>query len=254
MSCTTIVNSSICVEANVKVSADVEVGEVCTHCIGKPYYRRCRRGNQCVYIAYQRLGVQFPLIFTPKVVATPAGVVCENVSAEHAECHSSNNINKEPCDCKSNRYDHTINHCDTMSNAYGNEIDPYGNRENCYDNEMNSYGNEKNCYDSEMNPYGNAENCYHSERNPYMDSNDSYTNSNDFIFVNENVQSSCDKPIKTCENNRHEGRQQKVVCRNRRNNCRQRNCPFSMIAALFGVSRLAKSPNFSTNERKNLIR
>ena len=93
MSCPTIVNNTVCVEANVKIHPNVEVGEVDTFYIGQPCFQQCRnRDNKCVTMVYQRMGVRFPLIYSANVTAQPTGISCRNQNTNNP----SNECPQEP--------------------------------------------------------------------------------------------------------------------------------------------------------------
>lgn len=104
MICPTTVNSTICVEANVKINADVEVGEVDTCCMGRPFIRRCRtQDNRCVCMVFQRMRVRFPLTYTTNVTAHSTGVSCDSIdtcSHPQEKCQDNTECSEEPKRCK----------------------------------------------------------------------------------------------------------------------------------------------------------
>lgn len=63
-----IFNGKICVEENIKITPDVEVGEIQSYCVGNPKIEKCvynKSGN--TYMVNQMLCVSFPLTFSAHV-------------------------------------------------------------------------------------------------------------------------------------------------------------------------------------------
>ncbi len=78
MSCPTTVHENVCVQAEVKITPEVTVGEIMTFCDGNPFIGGCP-GTQvdfCSFLVSQRICVQIPLTFHAAAEATPAGIIC----------------------------------------------------------------------------------------------------------------------------------------------------------------------------------
>ena len=73
MECPAIVNDTVCVEANVTIKPDVDVGDTHWCLVGRPKIKLC---NGCVYMVSQMLCVSFPLKFSAEASATTTGISC----------------------------------------------------------------------------------------------------------------------------------------------------------------------------------
>lgn len=76
--CLTTVHETVCVQANVTITPDVEVGTIETFCIGGPTIGACAGTPQthCTFSVSQSICVQIPLTFSANATAVPAGIVC----------------------------------------------------------------------------------------------------------------------------------------------------------------------------------
>lgn len=78
MSCPTTVHNNVCVEAEVTITPDVEVGEIRTFCVGDPFIGGCPVPPQpsCSFMVSQNICVQIPLTFDANASAESAGIAC----------------------------------------------------------------------------------------------------------------------------------------------------------------------------------
>lgn len=78
MACPTTIYETVCVQANVKVTPQVEVGTITTSCAGTPFIGACSGipVEFCEILVSQRICVQVPLTFHANAEATPSGIVC----------------------------------------------------------------------------------------------------------------------------------------------------------------------------------
>ncbi len=78
--CTEIVHETVCVQANVKIDPDVQVGKIMSFCIGEPSITACpgvpSTEGQCVINVSQNICVQVSLKFSADAKAEQTGIVC----------------------------------------------------------------------------------------------------------------------------------------------------------------------------------
>lgn len=78
--CPTTVHETVCVQAEVTITPNVDVGTVQSFCVGNPLIGRCpgrvsETGN-CSFFVSQNICVQVPITFSADASAVPAGIVC----------------------------------------------------------------------------------------------------------------------------------------------------------------------------------
>lgn len=167
MDCSTIVNSTVCVEANIKLNADVDVGEVTTHCIGEPYicqHQSC--DNKCELMVHQKLEVCFPLTYLTNVTAKSIGVACEKpkLSSTNPECACDPGKGMGHYESYENQSPYEIEHGPWESKPYmsneGQENTQLNDRDSYHRNRRTYQSNnyEKNPYHTNGYPYRNQEN------------------------------------------------------------------------------------------------
>lgn len=78
MACPTTVHDSVCVEAQVRISPEVTVGEIETFCVSEPSIGGCpgTPTPNCSFKVSQRICVQVPLTFNASAEARATGIVC----------------------------------------------------------------------------------------------------------------------------------------------------------------------------------
>ena len=78
MPCPTMVHETVCVQAEVKITPQVCVGDISTICIGPPCIGVCPGVpcKCCTFCVSQNICVQIPLTFKANVEVTPSGIVC----------------------------------------------------------------------------------------------------------------------------------------------------------------------------------
>lgn len=78
MACATTVHETVCVQANVTITPEVEVGTIMSFCVGNPFIGACpgTPARFCSFLVSQNICVQVPLTFDASAEATPAGIVC----------------------------------------------------------------------------------------------------------------------------------------------------------------------------------
>ncbi len=78
MACPTTVHETVCVQANVTITPQVDVGDIMTFCAGAPFIGACpgTPASFCSFMVSQNICVQVPLTFHANATATPAGIVC----------------------------------------------------------------------------------------------------------------------------------------------------------------------------------
>lgn len=78
--CPTVVNETVCVQARVTITPDVETGEIRSFCVGNPMIGNCpgtpSTTGDCSFTVSQRICVQVPLTFSADATAEPTGIVC----------------------------------------------------------------------------------------------------------------------------------------------------------------------------------
>lgn len=79
MPCTTNVNQTVCVNAQVRIFPVVTPGDPITYCVDDPFIGTCGSPLQrfCTFNVSQRLCVEIPVTFDARAEATPNGIVCE---------------------------------------------------------------------------------------------------------------------------------------------------------------------------------
>jgi hypothetical protein len=78
MSCPILAHENVCVQADVKITPEVKVGEIKTYKAGEPFIGACcgTPACYCTFCVSQQLCVQVPLAFHACAEVTPAGIVC----------------------------------------------------------------------------------------------------------------------------------------------------------------------------------
>ena len=78
--CPAIVHETVCVQAEVIITPNVEVGSIQSFCIGVPVIGACpgtpSPEGECVFTVSQSICVQVPLTFSANATAEPTGIVC----------------------------------------------------------------------------------------------------------------------------------------------------------------------------------
>lgn len=78
--CPATVNQTVCVQADVTVTPDVDVGDVESFCVGDPTIGGCSGDlsptGTCTFTVSQSICVQIPITFKASAVAVPSGIVC----------------------------------------------------------------------------------------------------------------------------------------------------------------------------------
>lgn len=76
--CPAIVHETVCVQAEITITPDVEVGEFSSFCVGAPVIGGCDGTPvaSCTFTVSQNICVQIPLNFSANATAVPAGLVC----------------------------------------------------------------------------------------------------------------------------------------------------------------------------------
>lgn len=78
--CPAVVNETVCVQALVTITPDVQTGEIRSFCVGNPMIGNCpgtpSTTGDCSFTVSQRICVQVPLTFSAGAVAEPTGIVC----------------------------------------------------------------------------------------------------------------------------------------------------------------------------------
>jgi len=78
LACPTTVHETVCVQAEVTITPKVDVGDIMTFCVDRPFIGACpgTPGRFCSFLVGQNICVQVPLTFDADAIATPAGIVC----------------------------------------------------------------------------------------------------------------------------------------------------------------------------------
>ncbi len=78
MKCQALVHEDVCVQAEVKITPEVRVGEISTHCVGCPCIGVCAGVpcKCCSFVVSQNICVEVPLAFKADVDVFPCGIVC----------------------------------------------------------------------------------------------------------------------------------------------------------------------------------
>jgi len=78
LACPTTVHETVCVQANVRIEPQVEVGTITSSCCGNPFIGSCPGTpvRFCEFMVSQNICVQVPLTFHANATATPSGIVC----------------------------------------------------------------------------------------------------------------------------------------------------------------------------------
>lgn len=78
MACPTTVNETVCVQCQVTITPQIDVGEILSFCAGTPVIGPCSGTPQefCSFVVSQSICVQVPLTFHANATAQPAGLVC----------------------------------------------------------------------------------------------------------------------------------------------------------------------------------
>ena len=84
--CPAIVHESVCLQANVIIDPNVQVGEIQSFCIGAPIIGACPGApspeRECVFTVSQNICVQVSLNFWANAAAVPTGIVCGSAREE----------------------------------------------------------------------------------------------------------------------------------------------------------------------------
>jgi len=78
LACPTTVNETVCVQAEVTITPQVDVGEIMSFCASNPVIGPCSGTPRefCSFVVSQSICVQVPLTFHANATAQPAGIVC----------------------------------------------------------------------------------------------------------------------------------------------------------------------------------
>ena len=76
MECPPDVQKEVCIQAGVKVTPNVEIGEAQSFCVGSPKFKPCH-SEHCDYLVSQLVCVQFPIKFSADAEVDTAKIVCE---------------------------------------------------------------------------------------------------------------------------------------------------------------------------------
>lgn len=75
MECPATINKTICVETNVKVDSDVDIGDVKSYCVGRPRIEMCYDNEKPHgYMVNQMVCVRFPLLYSTNATARTYGI------------------------------------------------------------------------------------------------------------------------------------------------------------------------------------
>ena len=78
--CPALVHDTVCVQADVTISPEINVGRIETFCVGRPVIGVCPGkvppAKCCSFTVSQNIRVQVPLMFSAYAKATPTGIVC----------------------------------------------------------------------------------------------------------------------------------------------------------------------------------
>lgn len=78
--CTDVIHDTVCVQAEVTITPNVEVGEIESFCIGGPVIGACpgipSPTDSCTFTVSQSICIQIPLTFSANATAVPRGIVC----------------------------------------------------------------------------------------------------------------------------------------------------------------------------------
>ena len=103
MECSTTVNKTICVEADLQVSADAQVGAVESRCVGRPKVGPVHSyGDKNAFMVNQLLNVRFPVIFTTTATANRTGFSCD-VPGSTSESKPHNGLQCMQTGCQNRR-------------------------------------------------------------------------------------------------------------------------------------------------------
>jgi hypothetical protein len=92
--CPAIVHETVCVQAEVTIAPDVQVGEVRSFCVDQPVIGPCpgipSPTQTCKFEVSQKICVEIPLTFSATATALPNGIICgtpmTGVCASEAAC------------------------------------------------------------------------------------------------------------------------------------------------------------------------
>jgi hypothetical protein len=76
--CPALINETVTVQANVKITPCVEIGTIKSYCVGRPVMGACEGTpvEECTFSVSQNICVQVPLSFAVDTLAEPAGIIC----------------------------------------------------------------------------------------------------------------------------------------------------------------------------------
>lgn len=90
--CLTTVHETVCVQAEVTITPDVEIGDINFICVDGSIIGACRGKpplkNDCTFEVSQKICVEIPLTFSAKAIAVPKGVVCS--TPKRGKCRKKN--------------------------------------------------------------------------------------------------------------------------------------------------------------------
>jgi hypothetical protein len=78
--CETVVNETVCIQADVTITPDVKAGPVQSFCVDNPMIGACpgmkSPTGTCTFQVSQKICVQIPITFAATATAVPGGIVC----------------------------------------------------------------------------------------------------------------------------------------------------------------------------------
>lgn len=96
MDCKSVCHKTVCVEAKVTLTPDVDIGALRTFCVDDPKVVRCPGDpkHSCSFFLNQLVCVQIPLTFTATGTAKAEGIVCN--PPFHEPCEEKRHDCDEP--------------------------------------------------------------------------------------------------------------------------------------------------------------
>lgn len=87
--CSTIINETVCVQADITITPSVVVGTIEYFCVGGPKIGSCTGTpvEKCNFSVSQNICVQVPLTFSVDVDARPAGAACGTPSVGRCKAY-----------------------------------------------------------------------------------------------------------------------------------------------------------------------
>lgn len=97
MNCSSVINKRLPTDTIIELIPEAEVGEVESHCIGKPKIEECCDScGKCTYMVEQLVDVRFPITLSTNANVKRCGVVCES-SCPPKKCCKNNCFNMRRC-------------------------------------------------------------------------------------------------------------------------------------------------------------